>query len=106
MPNRVRRLPKADDDLWELWAAIAIDKPKAADHFVQRIYAAEDLLADFPEIGEARPEFAPGLRKWTVGPYLMFYRVTPAGIDIVRIVHGAQDLPTPLGSKTRDLDDD
>ena len=79
--------------MWELWATIALDKPKAADRFVERIYAAEDLLADFPEIGKARNDVAPGLRKWAVGSYLMFYRVAPDAIEIVRILHGAQDLP-------------
>jgi toxin ParE1/3/4 len=85
---------------------IAIDKPKAADRFVGRIYAAEDLLANFPQIGEARADLAPELRKWTVGPYLMFYRVTPEGIDIVRILHGAQDLPTLMRSPPPEPADD
>jgi len=106
VPLRVRRLPQANDDLWELWATIAIDKPKAANRFVGRIYAAEDLLADFPQLGEARTDLAPDLRKWTVGLYLMFYRITPDGVDIVRIVHGAQDLPALTGPLSPESPDD
>lgn len=94
MKLKVHRLPQADDDLWEIWATIALERPKAADRFVSRIYAAEDLLCEFPQLGEARPELAADLRKWTVGPYLMLYRLMPDAIEVVRILHGAQDLPT------------
>lgn len=93
MPLRVRRLPQAVEDAFDIWATIAVDNERAADRLVARFYAAEDLLAAFPEIGEARPEIATDLRKWTVSPYVMLYRVTDIAVEVVRIVHGARDLP-------------
>jgi toxin ParE1/3/4 len=73
-----------------------MDSPKAADRLVQRFYQAEDLLAQFPEIGEARPDLAPDIRKWAVGAYLMFYRVTADTVLITRVLYGARDLPGAL----------
>lgn len=93
MPLRVRRLPQAVDDLFDIWATLAVDNEHAADRLIERFYAAEDLLGAFPEIGEARPEIAMDLRKWTVSPYVMLCRVTSDAVEIVRVVHGARDLP-------------
>jgi toxin ParE1/3/4 len=96
VPLKVRRLPLAIQDLDEIWMTIAMDSPRAADNLARRFFDAEDRLADFPELGEARPDIAPGLRKWTVGNYLIFYRVDPDAVTIVRVVHGARDLPAAL----------
>ncbi len=79
--------------MFDIWATIAVDSQSAADRLAARFYAAEDLLGAFPEIGEARPEIAADLRKWTVSPYVMLYRVTADAVEIVRVVHGARDLP-------------
>jgi toxin ParE1/3/4 len=59
---------------------------------VERVYAAETLLAEFPEIGESRPQLGAHVRKWTVGNYVVFYRVEADAIVIIRILHGARDL--------------
>ena len=40
-----------------------------------------------------------GLRKWAIDgfrKYLIFYRVTTDAIQVLRVVHGARDLPTRL----------
>ena len=34
----------------------------------------------------------PGLRSWSVGNYVIFYRQVSTGIDIVRVLHGARDI--------------
>lgn len=78
--------------MFEVWATIAINSPHAADRLVARLYAAEDLLGEHPQIGEARPEIAKDLRKWTVEPYVMLYRITDDAVEIVRVVHGARNL--------------
>lgn len=57
------------------------------------IYDAEDRLAMFPHLGPARPDLTPDLRLWPVGDYLIFYRIEPERLVIVRILHGARDLP-------------
>lgn len=91
MPLKVRRLPQAADDMFEIWAAVAAHNARAADRLIDRFYDAEEVLGRNPEIGEARPEIAPDFRKWTVAPYVMFYRVTADAVEVVRVLHGARD---------------
>lgn len=97
MPLRVRRHPLAVEDLDEIWLTIASDNQRAADRLVEQVYAAETLIAEFPEIGEARPEFGGGVRKWTVGNHVLFYRVEVDAIIVIRILHGARDFPALFG---------
>ena len=93
----VRRTNQADADLDEIWLYIATDNQGAANRVLQRLYRAEDRLGEFPEIGQARPDIAPTLRHWPVGSYLILYRIEPDCVRIVRVIHGARDLPAALG---------
>jgi toxin ParE1/3/4 len=95
MSLRVRRTHLAEADFGDLWLWIAQSSGiEAAERMTDRIQAAEDRLGDYPEIGQARPDLAPGLRHWPDPPFLILYRVEPAAISIIRIVHGARDLPS------------
>ena len=54
------------------------------------------LLADHPGMGRARGDLAPGLRGLPTPDYrdyLIFYRRARGYIDIVRVLHGSQNLP-------------
>lgn len=44
-------------------------------------------------MGRLRPDIAPELRYFVVGNYLILYRTVENGIQIVRVIHGARDLP-------------
>lgn len=92
MIRRLRRTERAESDLDDLWSYIAADSPAAADRFILRLLAAEDRLADFPELAAARSEIRPGLRILPVGNYLLLYRLDRDTVEIVRIVHGARNL--------------
>jgi toxin ParE1/3/4 len=94
--DRVRRANGADNDLDEIWTNIAIDSIAAADRLIDRLEAAEDRLGDFPELGRLRDDIAADLRSWPVGDYLILYRVDREGVLIVRVLHGARDLPAVL----------
>lgn len=85
--------PQARGDLLEIWLRIARDNPDAADHLLARIHRAAARLAEFPGMGRLRPELAPGLHSFAVGNYVIFYHEASAGIEIVRVLHGARDLP-------------
>jgi toxin ParE1/3/4 len=89
----VRRTNRAESDLDEIWLWIAEGSVVAAEEMIGRIEAAENRLGQFPEIGQARPDLADGLRHCPVGPYLVLYRVDPDQILVIRIVHGARDIP-------------
>jgi len=43
-------------------------------------------------MGRARPELGHGLRSFVVGQYVVFYRPSTKGIEIVRVLHGARDI--------------
>jgi toxin ParE1/3/4 len=45
-------------------------------------------------MGKQRSELAPLLRSFPVKNYLIFYRPIDEGIEIVRILHGSQDIET------------
>jgi toxin ParE1/3/4 len=44
-------------------------------------------------MGPARPDIAPDARAFVVGRYLVLCRLVDDGIEIIRVVHGARDLP-------------
>ena len=92
----VVRSPAAEDDLIDIWCQIAIDSPKAADRFLDRIVERISQLAVFPDSGVARPEIADDARSLTVGNYLVLYRHSADVIEIIRVVHGARELDAIL----------
>lgn len=96
MALRIDRRPRAVADIDNIWMTIAAENLGAAERWLAHFYQAEDQLADFPEIGPNRPDLANDLRSWPVGPYLILYRVEPDALVIVRVLHGARDLPTEL----------
>jgi toxin ParE1/3/4 len=92
MPE-IQRTAQAEEDLIEIWIYIAQDNPAAADHVLDAINERCLALADNPLMGRLRPDIAPELRYFTVGNYLILYRTVPDGVQIVRVIHGARDLP-------------
>jgi toxin ParE1/3/4 len=96
----VRR--RAADDIMEIFATIAADDPRAAERFEASVRRECDLLAVFPHLGRARGFRAPdlrGLRSRPIsgfGSWLLFYRVQAGAVEIVRVLHGARDLPRAL----------
>ncbi|WP_374656253.1 type II toxin-antitoxin system RelE/ParE family toxin [Phenylobacterium sp.] len=96
MTKRVSRSREADEDLTEIWVYVAADNPPAADRIIYALLDAERRLAVFPESGRSRDDLQPGMRAWVVGSYVVFYRVTPDALEIVRILHGARDLGDTL----------
>jgi toxin ParE1/3/4 len=83
----------AHDDLSDIAAYIACDKPSAARRWVKTIREKCSILAKHPMLGEERPGFGvPGCRCFSVGNYVVFFRPIEDGIEVARIVHGSRDL--------------
>jgi toxin ParE1/3/4 len=91
--NAFRLSPAARSDLDEIWFYIAQDDPEAADKFIRAIVSRFPKFAAMPELGRQREELSPRLRSFPVGRYVIFYRPMKNGIEIVRVLHGARDLP-------------
>jgi toxin ParE1/3/4 len=90
--------PRADLDQFEYFSFLARHSPDAARRFLDEI---ENLLPDIAQKAEAGHRYlnakrededwryvrVPGFRK-----VLVFYRITEAQVEVVRIVHGSRDL--------------
>ncbi len=91
---------RAQQQIARIVEHVAQDNPRAAADIAERIEAAAASLADFPERGQVSSRVA-GLRWLAVSnlPYLMFYTILRNGtVRIVRVLHGARDLPRAFGS--------
>ena len=71
------------EDLIGIWEYIAADNLKAADEWMETLYAQFDYLAEFPRAGHPRPDLADSrpLLFWPVGAYLIIYRIHDNGAD-------------------------
>ena len=83
-------------DLREIRAYIAKDNPLAARRVVQRFRAQAWKLAETPGMGRSRRDLRPDLFSFPVGKHVLFYRPQPGGIILVRVIHGARDIPDLL----------
>lgn len=92
MSTRIRLSGPARADLLEIWCYVAEEDFAAADRLLERIHRRCDALARMPRLGRLRPELAPGIRSLSVGRYLIFYRETPRGVEVVRVRGGEMDL--------------
>jgi toxin ParE1/3/4 len=95
-----RFLPQAQEDAIEQAVYIAQDNLQAADRFLEALERSCELLATMPEMGSRRTFDNPALADVRMMPikgfekHLIFYRASPDGVEVIRIVHGARDLPT------------
>jgi len=105
-PVRVR--PRADAEIDALADYIAQDNPPAALRFLDAVQKTFDLIGEQPGIGSRRYAHLPLLgevRVWPVADFekhLVFYIERPGYIDVLRILHGARDIPAALGESSND----
>lgn len=92
MANRFRKAPQADVDLDSIWDFIASDSTRAADKQIGRIGDTFEMLVANPLAGRERRELRAGLRSFPVGNYVIFYIPLPDGVEIIRVMHGRQDI--------------
>jgi toxin ParE1/3/4 len=103
MSGVIRKTLQARVDLVEIADYLAQGSLAAAERFLQAAEQAFAGLAAMPGLGspwessnprlqEVRTWSVPGFRK-----YLVFYRPTADGIDVLRVLHGARDLDAVLG---------
>ncbi len=80
-------------DLVAITEYIALDKPDAAQRYVQRVFRAVERLARFPKSGSRPPEI-PHLpyRQVVVPPCRIFYRMEKQDVLIVYVMRTEQRL--------------
>ena len=92
-PFLVEVTAEATEDLIKIWAAIAYHNPVAADEFLRRLDIRIDSLTHLPVRGVPRDDLMIGLRMLVEGNYLVFYRINSSKVEVLRVLHGSQDLP-------------
>ena len=98
MRPAVFRRPRARADLLEIAEYIARDNLPASSRFLDVAEACFRTLARFPEMGALAHFDSPhllGLRRSRIKGfenYLVFYRPTESGVEIIRVLHGARDI--------------
>ena len=97
--------PCVEDELWAIWEFIAQDNPDAATRVVDAAYETFTVLAATPGLGRLRKFRNPrlkGVRSWLVSGfdnYVIFYRATSEGIEVLHVYHGARDIESLFGEK-------
>lgn len=88
---RYRLSPLAERDLVELWAFVAAETSEGrADHVIEAIVDALEMLARYPRAGRQRRELGPAVRSFPVVGHVIYYR--PSDVLLVaRILHGRRD---------------
>lgn len=91
---------KAGADLEDIADYIGADNKVAADKVVSDIEILCRLIASMPKMGRLRPDIALGdIRSFTYEKYIILYRASSNFVEIVRIAHGARDLPALLNDE-------
>lgn len=84
----------AKADVRAIIAYLRERSPQAAKLVRVKLHANMRWLAEFPNMGHFREDVTlKPLRFWCVYSYLIVYRPERKPVEIVRVLHGAQNLP-------------
>lgn len=87
--------PLAGRNVQEIVRYIAEDSLAAALDIEDQILQAFRTLAGFPRAGHRRRDLAGNrnLLFWTVGKYLVAYRVESSQLEIIAVFHASRNIP-------------
>ena len=95
--NRFRLSPEAAQDIEAIWEYIARDSVRAARRVRQELLAACRRLAQHPGLGHRRDDLTTKpVLFFPVYAYLIIYNPASQPLEIVRVLHGARDIPSML----------
>jgi len=101
------RRPLADVDLLAQAAFIASDDPDAGRRLLAAAERTYAMLERMPRLGRRTPFRDPRTRELRMRAVIgfpnqiVFYRPIRGGIDVVRVLHAARDLPRALREPER-----
>lgn len=91
----------AEIDLEEIADYIARDDPRRALSFVRELRGHCGRIAEAPQAWPARPELGRDIRCSVHGRYVVFFHIAGIDVLIVRILHGARDIPSAFEGTIR-----
>lgn len=84
----------AREHLRAIHAYIATNSPQYAQRVVDRLTRRSQQIAEFPLSEREVAEFAvPQIRQVLEGPFRIIYFIKPDQIDVLAVIHGAQQVP-------------
>ena len=86
----------ADADILKIGDHIAADNPRRAASFMMELRDKALNVGTAPRAYPARSDLGPNLRMAVHGQYLILFRILPKQVEVLRIFHGARDLPRAL----------
>jgi toxin ParE1/3/4 len=94
---RVSISPLAERDLEAIGDYIADDNPSRALSFIAELRTQFATIARAPHAYRVHPELGEGIRSCAHGNYVIFFTATKSRLTIVRVLHGAMDIPVQFG---------
>ena len=70
-----------------------------SSRYLEKVKEQFRTLTRLPYIGTERLELLPGVRSFPVESHVIFYRLSPTHIEIIRLLHGRQDPAIHLPNK-------
>ncbi len=93
---RLTLTPLAEQDLETIGDYIAADNPTRAVSFIRELRDQCHRIAANPPGYRLRPELGDDIRSCAHGNYGIFFVATPEEVTIIRVLHGARDIPAIL----------
>jgi len=91
--KQVFRTPKAEEDLINIWNYLAENfSEDRAESYLLKLEQQIELLLNQPYMGRNAEELMTGLRRFPFQKHVVFYRLIDEGLEIIRVMHGAQDI--------------
>ena len=91
--------PRADEDVREIWHYTAETwSERQAQNYVDALFDTIEALAETPSSGIVADDISAGLRRQRCASHMIFYRETPLGILIVRVMHEQMDFTAHLAN--------
>ncbi len=98
MAHRLSKQAETElDDIW-YYTAKSSGNPDVAERFISALTDHFYLIALTPHIGRRRDhDLRPGMRSFTVGEYVILYRIEQEDVLILHIVRGSRDMQQLFG---------
>ncbi len=85
--------PGARQDLAEIWDyTVRTWEQRQAETYFRSIDTVFQLIAGNPVVGVSIEDIRPGYRKFPILSHMIYYKVTPSAIEVVRILHKRMDV--------------
>ena len=82
----------AEEHLDSIYSYIAKDSPQFAKRMVDRLTSRSIQIAEYPLSGRSVPEYEMDqIREVIEGPFRIIYYIKPDQIDVLAVIHAAQD---------------